>query len=438
MKRALALIALLAWAGTVAVLVVLAVNHALEALGSFLCTGVAVAAGWVALVTRRWRRWLGLVVAVLAVAGALAILIGEGAFVTLAIYFVLVALATGATSLALTRTGHAAGWERLPAPGRSVLLMNPWSGGGKVERFNLPDECRKRGIEPVLLASGDDLRELALDAADSGAGALGMAGGDGSQAIVAQVAMERGLPYVCVPAGTRNHLALDLGVDRDDVVGALDAYGDEGLERTIDLATINGSVFVNNVSLGVYAEIVQSDEYRDDKVGTALRKLPDLLGPDAEPFDLHFAAPDGNDHATAHLLMVSNGPYRLDRLFGMGTRPRLDSGVLGIVSVAIDGPGAAAELVALEGAGQAARFRGWRTWMATDFVVEADKPVPAGVDGEALTLDPPLRFATRPGALRVRLAPHHPGRSPSAEMPSSAGEAMAALGRTAFGRAHAG
>jgi diacylglycerol kinase family enzyme len=249
--------------------------------------------------------------------------------------------------------------------------------------------------------------------------------------------MERGLPYVCVPAGTRNHLALDLGVDRDDVVGALEAYGPEGFERRIDLATINDVVFVNNVSLGVYAKIVQSDEYRDDKMGTTLRMLPDLLGPDAEPFDLSFAVTNGDDHASADLLMVSNGPYRLDRMFGMGTRPRMDAGVLGIVSVAIDGPGEAAEFIALEGAGQAARFRGWRTWSATEFVVEADKPVPAGVDGEALTLDPPLRFVTHPGALRVRLAPHHPGRSPSTEMPTSSRDAVAALGRAAFGRAHA-
>ena len=63
-----------------------------------------------------------------------------------------------------------------------------------------------------------------------------MAGGDGSQALVAQVAMEHDVAYVCIPAGTRNHLALDLGLDRDDVVGALDAFR-AGTERPIDLAS---------------------------------------------------------------------------------------------------------------------------------------------------------------------------------------------------------
>jgi diacylglycerol kinase family enzyme len=437
MKRVLALIALLAWVGTVAVLVVLAVNHALDAVGALACTIVVAAAGWLALTHRGFARALGSVVAVLALAGALAILIGDGAFATLVVYVLAVALAAGATTLALRPSGHAPAWKPLPAPGRPVLIMNPWSGGGKVKKYDLPEECRKRNIEPIVLQRGDDLRRLAVDAAESGAGALGMAGGDGSQAIVAQVAMERGLPYVCVPAGTRNHLALDLGVDRDDVIGALDAYGDEGLERRVDLATINDAVFVNNVSLGVYANIVQSDHYREDKVGTTLRMLPELLGPDAEPFDLRFAAPDGDDHATADLLMVSNGPYRLDRLFGMGTRPRMDSGVLGIVAVAIDGPREAAEFLAMESTGTASRFPGWRTWTAEEFVIEAEKPVPAGVDGEALTVEPPLRFVTHPAALRVRLAPHHPGRSPSAEMPTSGFHAVAALGRAAFGRAPA-
>ena len=94
-----------------------------------------------------------------------------------------------------------------------------------------------------------------------------MAGGDGSQAIVAAMAAEAGLPYACIPAGTRNHFALDLGVDRDDVVGALDALVD-GRERRVDLAEVNGRVFVNNVSLGVYAEAVQREGYREAKLRT--------------------------------------------------------------------------------------------------------------------------------------------------------------------------
>ena len=139
----------------------------------------------------------------------------------------------------------ALGHDLAPAPAgavsvgparRGVLLMNPWSGGGKVERFALEDEARRRGVTPIVLRRGDDLRTLAEHAAEQGADVIGMAGGDGSQALVADVARRHDLPFVCVPAGTRNHFALDLGLDRDDVAAALDAYG-TAVERRIDLAT---------------------------------------------------------------------------------------------------------------------------------------------------------------------------------------------------------
>ena len=133
-----------------------------------------------------------------------------------------------------------------------------------------------------MLDADDDLGSLAVASVGEGADVVGMAGGDGSQAIVAAVAANHAVPFVCVPAGTRNHLALDLGVDRDDLVGALDAFG-PARETRIDLATVNGRVFVNNVSLGVYAEIVSSDAYRDAKLETVSRALPDLVGRGSNP-----------------------------------------------------------------------------------------------------------------------------------------------------------
>ena len=116
--------------------------------------------------------------------------------------------------------------------------MNPRSGGGKAQRFHLEDECRRRVIEPIVLRPGDELLQLANAAVDRGADVIGMAGGDGSQALVASVAAARGIPMVVVPPGTRNRRALDLGLDRDDVAGALDAFG-EALERRMDLADVN-------------------------------------------------------------------------------------------------------------------------------------------------------------------------------------------------------
>ena len=152
-----------------------------------------------------------------------------------------------------------------------------------------------RGIESVVLGPGDDLRGLAEQAVARGADVLGMAGGDGSQALVAGVAAAHDLGFVCVPAGTRNHLAMDLGLDRDDLIGALDAFG-PAVERRTDLGWVGDQVFVNNATLGLYAKIVQSPAYRGHKMGTALELLPEMLGPHAAPFDLSFVGPDGREH----------------------------------------------------------------------------------------------------------------------------------------------
>ena len=369
-------------------------------------------------VTRTGTRRLIAVIAVIAFTGGHVILFLTGEQHGLPLVLVLV-LAVGSVA-----AGREALHEHVPTevPGapvgpaaKPVLIMNLKSGGGKAERFHLEDACRARGIEPIVLRPGNDLRELAEDAVARGADVIGMAGGDGSQALVASVAAEHDVAHVCIPAGTRNHFALDLGLDRDDVVGALDAFGD-AVERRIDLAEVNGRVFVNNVSLGVYAKIVQSPEYRDAKRQTTLAMLPEMLGPDAPPFDLHFAGPDGSTVDGAQVIQVSNNPYVLTRLIGgFGTRARIDTGTLGLAAVHLTRDTDVARFVALETAGRLSRFEGWLEWAEPRFEVSSSEPVEAGVDGEALLLDPPLVFTSRPGAVRIRIPTHAPGRSPAAE-----------------------
>jgi diacylglycerol kinase family enzyme len=305
-----------------------------------------------------------------------------------------------------------------PRPAHPVLLWNPRSGGGKATEFQLVDQATVRGVSTVELCPGDDLEVLTRQALDDGADALAMAGGDGSQAIVATMAADRGLPYVCVPAGTRNHLALDLGVDRDDVVGALDALV-AGRERVVDLAEVNGRVFVNNVSLGLYGEAVQHEGYREAKVRTLLETVPEVAGPDSDPPYLRWTDDEGHQHSQAAVILVSNNPYRLGRLLGGGTRPRLDTGKLGIAVVDMEG------------------HHHFRTWAAEAFTVDARGPVWVGIDGEAVQLEPPLRFRMRPGALHVLIAPHHDGASPTAAVPDEPHQVVPALLRIAAGH-HAG
>ena len=289
-----------------------------------------------------------------------------------------------------------------PRSGRRVLFVNPKAGGGKAERVDLVAECRTRGIVAIVMGPGDDIRALALEEVSAGAEVIGMAGGDGSQAAVAAIASANDVPFVCVPAGTRNHFAADIGLDRSDVVGALDAFGN-GEERRIDMASVNGRAYLNTASMGLYARIVQSPRYREAKAKTVAELLPELLGPGTEPFDLRFTGPQGVTWAGAHVLLVSNNRYEPVNLSGQGARSRMDSGLLGVIAAVLREPGELAALVAAEKAGAIQHFPPASGWTTPKLRVDSGGPVEIALDGEAVVMDPPLLFESRPGALRIRL-----------------------------------
>jgi len=251
----------------------------------------------------------------------------------------------------------------------------------------------------VVLDPGASLATLVDQAVAGGADALGMAGGDGSLAVVAAAAAAHGLPFICVPAGTRNHFAIDLGVDRHDVAGALDAFG-AGFERRIDLAEVNGRPFLNNVSLGIYGEAVKQSAYRDAKVRTLVETAERVLGPSAKTPALRLVDDAGREHAHLAVVLVSNNPYALDPPVS-GTRPSLDSGKLGILI--LDTPGN--------------RPPPGHAWSAPDLEVSALTPAHAGIDGESVLLSGPLlRFTIRPAALRVRISSRNPDGSPAVRL----------------------
>jgi diacylglycerol kinase family enzyme len=370
---------------------------------------LGVAGGWWAISQRPPRRWYGIVGAVVGGVLLIAALLGAGAedwesFVRALICLALLAAAVLAARAAMTaslRTTAAARVHRVKRPTSPVLLCNPWSGGGKVEKFGLVELATSLGVETVMLDHGLDLAELARDAIARGADCLGMAGGDGSQALVASIAVEHDLPFVCVAAGTRNHFALDLGLNRADPRHSVYAFRD-AIERRVDYATVNGRFFVNNVSLGVYATIVQQEGYREAKAATTRRLLPELLGETTEPFDLSFVTPDGTNVDGSFLVMVSNDPYVLAASPSTSQRLQLDTGHLGVFAVTAATGTQAAEVVTLALAGQ-----GGRSGHAFEFTCETFEihsrsgTAYAGVDGEALTLDTPMTFRSHPEGLRM-------------------------------------
>ncbi|MDN3027316.1 diacylglycerol kinase family protein [Streptomyces sp. S.PB5] len=366
---------------------------------------LAAAAVWWTLTLRGPLRWAAALLAVAVPAGLVA-LFAATLFWALPVSLTLWGVAVWSGRYALRGTGShrvRARERRAAPPKRPFLIMNPRSGGGKVGRFGLREKAERLGARVVLLDpdARQDVTALARSAVADGADLLGAAGGDGTQALVAAVAAEHGIPFLVISAGTRNHFALDLGLDRDDPATCLDALTD-GVELRVDLGFAGDRPFVNNASFGAYAAIVQSPSYRDDKIGTSLDLLPDLLTRQQGPRLTASAGDTTLDSPQA--VLVSNNPYVTGDPFGFGTRDRLDTGALGVLGLRVDSATDAAALL-LDPAPA-----GLTVVTAREVVVEADTPeLEVGLDGEALVLPSPVHCRIAPGALTVRVPRKRPG-----------------------------
>jgi diacylglycerol kinase family enzyme len=310
------------------------------------------------------------------------------------------------TAIAVTRAVPAV-VDRLRARGatrvgvaRPALIVNRWSGGGKADRSGLVDRARELGVSVTVLERGQDLRVLARRALDAGADAIGMAGGDGSLGLVAEVAMERDVPFFCIPVGTRNHFALDLGLKRDDPLWSLRALSN-GDELRVDVGEATaagqpGRLFLNNVSFGIYAMAVQRPEYRDDKARTLAAVVGELAAdPSAVP-SLRFVAGDGASYDRASVLLVSNNQYTWSGPPDFGRRVRLDGGELGALAMAAIPSGVAADEVTT------AQAVGRSEWTAPSLTIDSDDAViVAGLDGESVQFAAPLQLRSIPRGLRV-------------------------------------
>jgi diacylglycerol kinase family enzyme len=404
-------LARLAFAAALAAAVVLLLSGALKSVTVLLlgAAGLAIvcAAAWWFLSHRGVVRWLAAALLVAAPVAVIVVYVAAGRLweVALSVVLAVAAVAAGRAALAGGRPPARPHEDVAPQQQHPFVIMNPRSGGGKVGKFGLAGKASELGAEVALLEGPGvvDVAAMAREAVDDGADLLGVAGGDGTQALVAGVAAGRDVPMMVISAGTRNHFALDLGLDRDDPASCLDALTD-GAELRIDLGLIGGRTFVNNASFGAYAQVVQSPAYRDDKSGTALAMLPDLL----------------TGHEGAHLVvrvdgqvildgpqavLVSNNPYETGDIAGLGRRARLDRGVLGVVGVKIENAGQAAGLLR-----RAQRSRNVTVLTAREVVIDADQPhIPVGIDGESVLMPTPVHCTIRPLALRVRVPRDRPG-----------------------------
>ena len=370
---------------------------------------VSVTAAFFFLSRRGVVRWLSLGLFVL-VPIAVIVVFAVGGVLWVAIVSAGVWLLAGVTARQAL-TGDRPDWRMPEYPAQPparhpYLIMNPKSGGGKVERFDLKRKAEALGAEVFLFGGSEpvDVAAVARQAVANGADLLGVAGGDGTQALVAGIAAEHGLPFVVISAGTRNHFALDLGLDREDPALCLSALAD-GVELRVDLGVINGQTFVNNASFGAYAEIVETPAYRGDKMGTTLNLLPDLL--QGQRGAQLAAQADGTRIVAPQALLVANNPYGTGDIAGLSRRARLDGGVLGVVGVTVRTAGQAVDLL------RGSRAVGVSVLATKKLEITADAAqIPVGVDGEALTMSTPVTCTVSPGALRVWVPRDRPGVPP--------------------------
>jgi diacylglycerol kinase family enzyme len=391
-------------------IVILVVFAELKSLAMFavglVAAVVSVAAAYFVLSRRGVVRWLSLGVLVLAPIAVIAIF-AVGGVLWVAIVSAGVWLLAGVTARQAL-TGDPEDWRMPEYPAqpparRPYLIMNPKSGDGKVVKFDLKRKAEALGAEVFLFGGSGpvDVAAIARQAVANGADLLGVAGGDGTQALVAGIAAEHGLPFVVISAGTRNHFALDLGLDREDPARCLSALAD-GVEVRVDLGVINGQTFVNNASFGAYAEIVETPAYRGDKMGTTLNLLPDLL--QGHRGAQLAAQVDGTRIEAPQALLVANNPYGTGDLAGLSRRTRLDGGILGVVGVTVSNAAQAVDLL------RGIRATGVSVLTTKQIEITANAPqIPVGVDGESILMSTPVTCTVSPGALRVWVPRERPG-----------------------------
>jgi diacylglycerol kinase family enzyme/uncharacterized membrane protein YeaQ/YmgE (transglycosylase-associated protein family) len=422
-QRWLARAALVAALGAFVALLVGAAQRSGVLLTIVLGVVTALMGAWWFLSRRGIARVLAATLVVAALGTAVVLVIARRAVWEIVVVVALLVVAVAAGRAALTPPAES---DRLPEqesppPARPYLIMNPRSGGGKVGKFELDRKAEQLGAQVALLSGSTqvDVAELARDALTNGADLLGVAGGDGTQALVAGIAAQHGAPFLVLSAGTRNHFAMDLGLDRDHPDLGLDALRD-GVEVLLDLGRIGDRTFVNNASFGAYAEVVQSAAYRDDKAGTTLDMLPELLT-GRRGARLVVRVDDTVVIEGPQAVLVSNNPYEYNDIVGLGRRARIDTGRLGVIVVTVDSAIRAAALVRGFGSGL-------RRMAAREVVIDADvDEIPVGIDGEAVMMPTPVRCTIEPLSLRVRVPRNRPGTAPpkpTLDMPALVRQAL--------------
>lgn len=283
-----------------------------------------------------------------------------------------------------------------------VLIINPKSGNGRAVKAHVDTVAANMGVEVFFTKKDEKVEVTANRAIQEGADVLGISGGDGSIGAVAKVALKHDLPIVVLPGGTKCHFARDIGLDPKKIIDSLAAFS--GVERRVDAAEINDRIFLNNVSLGLYADIVDHPDYRNHKLRVSWDVMHSIVSGKRDLYDLQFRKGSRRFKRAAEVLVGVNR-YDMVDIFELGHREHLDEGVLQITVVAELNDKLVKNLISrvrVDKLRASAGENGLIQWTDQSLTLSNSLGVIiAGVDGEREKYMSPVKIRVLPKVLRV-------------------------------------
>jgi diacylglycerol kinase family enzyme len=266
------------------------------------------------------------------------------------------------------------------------------------------DAFRAAGIDAeVMVFKGKNLAMRIAGLPVGDVDVVVAAGGDGTVNAVANLLAGTDTPLAVIPAGTRNHFVKDLGAPLrlDEIVQAVA----RGTVRAVDLGEVNGKIFVNNASIGLYPRMVRRRDHQRLRFGRG--KWPAMFVAGLSVFrrfpqvEVHLTFGGETVTRKTPFVFIGNNEYQM-HLLSLGGRMALDTGRLSVYVANRTGRFGLLRLAMRALFGRLRQAADFDLLSATDFVVDTRKRrLHVALDGELLRLRPPLHFRARPGALRV-------------------------------------
>ena len=288
-------------------------------------------------------------------------------------------------------------------PATATLFLNR-NSGSRSDTTELIDAARAAGAEIVELSAQVDCAQTVRDHMKQGTRLFIAAGGDGTVHHVVQAVVNSNATLAVIPAGTYNHFAKDLGIPLDWSEALKVAF--EGDTRQVDTGRVNDRFFVNNVSLGLYPELVARREERGRDYPRWKARLYAFYVTARKYRHVTLAIETDvvKELIRTHVFMISNNSYDLERVGAEAPRETLTEGKLSVYWLQHTSRLRLMRIVARYLAGRVHQIPGFRAFRTAHLRVQSSREhLRVGVDGELATLATPLEITSVPRSLSVRI-----------------------------------